>query len=572
MKKQLLSLGAGALVIALLAALLYLPFLHNVILFDDHVVFAKKALADFVQTPFSFRPRTFPYFTLAEIQLAFGGVEANRIVNLILHVLCAWMLFVLLEALLRQALQSPAQAPAYSATQSSEQSPAQLPMQARIVAFIGALWFVLNPVAVYGAGYLAQRTILFATLFSLLSLWYYRRAFAENRTADIVVAALFFSAAVFSKEHAIMLPAAVVMLTTLYVADLRSSAKRIGLYLLLCIPAAVIALYAARNTVGSVYEPAFDAISGQIRGIPLFEQPRGPWMVSSLLQAGFFFDYFSYWIVPTVQSMSLDMRIDFTRLWNSSLLFPKAILFIASPVAGLYLLRRRGLAALFGCGLLYCWLLYLTELVSVRIQEPFVLYRSYLWAPGYIMMLVALGCALPRRWIVGGAIPILALFFALSHDRLASLRSEYSAWNDAALKLESETVPGADRIYYNRGLRYLKAKKFNEAYDDFSRAAALRPAAHYFYHRGVVHYWLNEFVKAEDDFNRAFALNKKDGAIQFARGLAFERRGCVGRARLAYSTSATLGFPTAKVRIDLIDKNAGKAEKKSLAEPASCTS
>ena len=561
MNKLLTSRAAFALFIALAAALLYSPFLGNVVLFDDHNFFKPAAIHELVKTPFNFEARTFAYFTLAEVQILFGSVGANRIVNLGLHVFCGWILFVLLEALLEQALSTSSKA-----TYTEERAWGQ----PRVIAFLGATWFVLNPVAVYTAGYLAQRTIVFATLFSLSSLWYYRRAFAENRTGNIVAAALFFSAAVFSKEHAVMVPAATVMITPLYVRDLRASWKRIALYLVLCAPAAITVVLEMRHIVGNAYEPVFGAILSQIHGIPLLDKPHGPWMVSSAFQTTFFFDYLGYWLVPNVHAMSIDMRVDFEHMWAAWWLFPKALLFFAVAPVGLYLLRRRGLAALFGCGLLYAWLLFFTELVSVRFQEPFVLYRSYLWAPGYMLMLVAVLAALPRRMaVVVASVPVLALFVGLSYERLGSLRSEFSVWNDAANKLVSQTVPGADRIFYNRGLPNLRAKKYNEALADFSQAAALRPAAHYFYHRGVVYYWLNEFVKAEADFNRAFALNSKDGAIQFARGLAFERRGCLDQAKDAYSKSFGLGFATAKLRLTILAKNreAGAAP---VIEPASC--
>jgi hypothetical protein len=563
MKNLNLSPAVGAIVIAILASLLYIPFLGNPIIFDDHNFFTRLVIYDNVNTAFDFVPRTFPYYTISLIQVLFGSMTAHRIVSLILHILCGWILFLLLEALLRDALKT-------AESRAGDQRPTDT--YARVLACIGAVWFVIHPVAVYGAGYLIQRTGLLATLFALMSLWFYRRALAENRTIDIVAAAVLYSAAVFSKEHAIMLPAAAVLLTALYGGDLRSNAKRIGFYFALCIPAAVTVLITRRYLVGFGYEPALASLLPRIHGIPLLGAPKGPWLVSSLMQAGFFFDYLRYWIVPDIRSMSVDMRVDFTGLWATWWFFPKAALFFASPVAALYLLRRRGLAALFACGFLYCWLMFLTELASVRFQEPFVLYRSYLWAPGYIIMTVAVCRAVPAKWIVAASVPLLLVWFGLARERLEVFAAESAVWKDAGAKLTSRSLIGADRILYNRGLLYLKDKHFNEAITDFSRVIAENPTAYKaYYHRGVAYYSLDDFVKAQVDFDLASRMNSKDGAIQFARGLLFERRGCLAQAKQAYTTSLRLGFATAQLRLNLLAKDVVlKGEKIPRLEPISC--
>jgi hypothetical protein len=565
MKNLNLSPASGAIVIAILASLLYIPFLGNPIIFDDHNYFTRLAIYDYVNTPFNDIPRTFPYYTLGLIQVLFGSMTAHRIVSLILHILCGWMLFLLLEVLLRDALKI---------AEPGAGDQRRTATYARALACIGAVWFVIHPVAVYGAGYLIQRTGLFATLFSLMSLWFYRRSFVENRTIDIVVAALLYSAAVFSKEHAIMLPAASVMLTALFGGDLRSNAKRIGLYLALCVPAAITVIVGMSFVVGVGYEPSFGTILSRLHGIPLLDKPKGPWLVSMLMQAGFFFDYLGYWMVPDISSMSIDMRVDFAGLWKAWWFFPKAALFFASPVAALYLLRRGGLAALFACGFLYCWLMFLTELSSVRFQDPFVLYRSYLWTPGYIIMTVAVCRALSWKWVIAASVPLLIVCFGLARERLDVFATESAVWKDAGAKLASQSLIGADRIVYNRGLHYLKDKQFNEAITDFSRVIAENPTAYKaYYHRGVAYYSLDDFIKAQADFDLASRMSSKDGAIQFARGLLFERRGCLAQAKRAYTTSLSLGFATAQLRLNTLAKNmAAEGEKKPRPESISCES
>jgi hypothetical protein len=538
-----LSSSLSLIAIAILCSLLYLPFLHSEVIFDDQGFFTNGKIYDYAQIPFNLVPRSFPYFTLGFVSVLSRGIEANRLVSISLHIFCAWMIYLLLKNLLIQARITTARPNEFDTTRASR--------DASVLATIGASWFAIHPVAVYGAGYLSQRTILFATLFSLLSLWFYRRAIAENRTADIVTAALFYSIAVFSKEHAIMLPIAALSLAAMYEASFRSQFKRVALYLVLCTPAAVIVFLNAKHVVSTSYEPDVLAMIQRMHDISIMAKPWGQWAVSIVMQAGFFFDYPAFWLIPDVRLLSADMRVDFVHIWFSWWIWPKAFLFFLSPILALYFLRRKGWVALFFCGFLYCWFLFLTELVAVRFQEPFVLYRSYLWAPGYLMMIAAICARVRLRWFTLIAMPVLVVCFFLARERLTSLATEANVWKDAANKLESPSLIGSDRIFYNRGRAYLQEKKYTEAIEDFSRTIRMNPkVSQAYYNRALAFYALKYDAEAIQDLDSTALLNQKDSSIQYVRGLVFERNGCTKAASAAYASSLLLGNRGAQVKLD----------------------
>jgi tetratricopeptide (TPR) repeat protein len=535
---------------------LYIPFLNNQFVFDDHGLFTNGVIYDYAQTVFTFVPRAFPYFTLGFIDvLSHGSIAVNRSLSLGLHLLTAFLLYSILKDFILLG----------------EGKKIHHDRNAEITSFAVGVWFVVNPLSVYGAGYLAQRTILFATLFCLLSLWFYRRAFAENRSTDIITAALFYSLAVFSKEHAIMLPLAALSLAALYEGNWRTHFKRMSLYLALCLPAALTVLLATKHIVASSYEPDVAAMLPQMQNIAVMAQARGEWLVSIILQAGFFFDYLAYWIVPDVRFLSADMRFDFVQIWSSWWVFPKAFSFFVSPLVAIYFLRKKGLIALFCCGYLYSWFLFMTELAAVRFQEPFVLYRSYLWAPGYAMMLAAVCARIPRRCLLMVAIPVFVVFFLLARDRLVSLSTEANVWKDAAAKLESPTLVGSDRIFYNRGLAYMREKRYEDAISDFSRTIQLNPkVAQAYYNRALAYYALEKYPEAMDDLNQTLALNAKDGSAQYVRGLIFERRACVEQAKQAFTASMALGNQVAKLKLEDIEKNSGAKKDGKQPETGAC--
>lgn len=532
-------------ILALLASFLYAPFLSNGLIFDDHGLFSTGVIYDFAQKSFDFKSRTFPYFTLGFVSVLGGAIEVNRIVSLIIHIFCGWILYSLLRGLLHEVL---------NRNEATGASVKHLDLRLTMLALIGAAWFVIHPIAVYGAGYLAQRTILFATLFSLLSLWFYRRAFVENRTLDIVTAALFYSAAVFSKEHAIMLPMATIGLTALYGGSVRLHLKRIAFYFLLCFPAALTVMLASKHIVSTSYEPDVAAMIPHMH-ISFLSTSLGQWLVSISVQTGLFFKYIAFWLAPDVRQLSADMRVDFSQIWLSWKVLPVAFIFFLSPIIAFYLLRKKGLIALFCCGFLYAWFLFLTELVAVRFQEPFVLYRSYIWAPGYALMLVALLGKVQIRWAALVSAPIFILFIVLARDRLSSMASESVVWKDAAAKLKSDQLPGSDRIFYNRGSAYLREKKFNNAVDDFSRALRQSPNIfQIYYQRGRAYYGLGEMANAASDFDHALTLNDRYAAAYYARGMIYERNSCFAQANKYYVRSKNLGLMMAKLKIDDINK------------------
>ncbi|HTY98229.1 MAG TPA: glycosyltransferase family 39 protein, partial [Rhodocyclaceae bacterium] len=332
-----LALILGGLVaIAAAACALYLPFLDNKLVFDDATLFSTLKVFDFAQTPFNLSPRTFPYFTLGFVQVTWGGIEANRLVSLALHLCNAFLIYRLARLLVGRL-------DGVSATRAAG------------LALLAAAIFALHPVAVYGAAYLVQRTILFATLFSLLSVWFYLRGLARERYADAITAALFYGLAVFSKQHAIMVPAAAVVFSPLVRPDWRQHWRRaapyLALYLALCAPSGIWVVLVTKGIVGTMYEIDADAIAAQMGPDMALGSPLERWFVSAVTQAGLFFEYLRLWFAPDVGRMSIDLRVDFAAAWTWPLIALRIGAFLACLPACLWLLRRRGRAALFGAGL-----------------------------------------------------------------------------------------------------------------------------------------------------------------------------------------------------------------------------
>lgn len=510
--------------------LLYGQFLWNHVVFDDFTLFILGA--DFythIRDSFNLLElRWMPYATLVWTVELFGNeLIWLRLGNLVLHATVSVVLFWFLDTLFNAAAK----------VEAAEQR-----VPARWLAFFGALIFALHPIAVYGAAYLIQRTILMSTLFALLALLAYLKGTSQLRGRWWLLASVvFYFLSVFSKEHSIMLPLVMVALAVLLTDRPAQVLRRqwpnyLGYFLV-----ALLALLQRKEFLGSTYEPYALEMLNTVN-------VQHAYPLSVLTQTWLFFKYWLLWLLPNPEWMSVDMREPFAQSLFSAYGIA-LVAFIIYPVVACRLLLSKGTKGLAGFGMLFPWLLFLTEVSTIRIQEPFVLYRSYLWMGGIFAILPAIFWNIRSKvgWTILCAI---ALFFVpISLDRLSTFSHSFLLWDDAAKLVENESPPplGSERIYYNRGNSYYLLGKFDPAIADYRRALTIQPKFEYAYgNLGKVYLNKGDAQRALDCFNRAIKLveevnGKPVSAFYFGRAATFERLGNLPGAMNDYLVTCRLG-------------------------------
>lgn len=518
----------AVLLIILLCAVsaLYGQFLWNPIVFDDLPFFmldksGNQPVDKYLFSPFELR--SLPYATLAWGKAAFGlDMLHFRVENLLLHAAVAITLFFFLSRL-------------FSIVDGKR---AESLLSPRTLAFFAALLFALHPVAVYAAGYLVQRTIVMATLFSLLALLAYLHGSVRQRPMWLWASVPFYYLAVFSKEHAIMLPAVLLALTVLLHDDWK---KKLRQQWSVFAALAVIALFviaAKKGVLGSVYEIYAPEM--------LDAESKLNYPLSVLTQSWLFFKYAGLWLFPIPAWMSVDMREPFAQsLWSHYLLAFAA--FLAWGVCAVWLLVKRGRLGLVGFAMLFPWLMFMTELSAVRIQESFVLYRSYLWAVGACAILPVLLDKLDKR-IASIILTTVALaMFPVSMERLSSLGHPLVMWGDAEkLVKDRPDLPGAYRIYYNLGTELIKVDEYDLAIKKLTLAVTLKPDWPFsLLNLGSAHFKKGEWRVAADFYTKAIeiAKAKKMGDSPkpyYGRAMAYEAMGEIEKAREDYRVTCRL--------------------------------
>ncbi|MDO9270339.1 MAG: tetratricopeptide repeat protein [Methylobacter sp.] len=513
--------------------LLYGQSLWNPMVFDDFNFFDGSVHEQYLGKIFSFDLRWLPYATFEWTRALLGwDLIWLRLGNLALHLVTTVTLFLFLRRLFERVL------PENNETLSPHW-----------LAFFGALIFALHPASVYAAAYLIQRSTLMATLFALLT-W---RLFLEGLIRDnrrwLLASAATYFLAVFSKEHAIMTPAVTILL--LLLVNNQSNRQRLMLIwptfvLYGLIGGFVVFQIQSSHVLGQAYEPiATNYIS--LLGPDFNERLAYP--LSMLTQSFLFFKYLWVWIAPSPAWMSVDMPQAFARsLWS----WPETaglIGFILYPILAIRLLLQRGVKGLLGFALLCPWLLFATELSTVRIAESFVLYRSYLWMAGAFAALPFLCQKLTARQAVI-TLTVIALFMIpLSRLRLTTFSHSLLLWDDAARLIENTEGKhlGTSRIYYNRGSELIKVKHYAEGIEDLSKAIQITSDydVYIYNNRAFAYLASGQYRLALNDLNQAIELRPDKAQIYIGKAAALRGLNDTAGAMEAYKQACLRGIATA---------------------------
>lgn len=489
-----------------LVALIYLPFLDNPFVFDDLNFFSGNIPSSFAYSQFHFDLRWLPYASLGWTWALFlDAPHFFHLGNALLHAANVLLLFLLLRQLIRLT------APANQKINYSDWG-----------AWLGALFFACNPVAVYAVGYVIQRSILMATLFTLAMQLAYLRGLVSGQKRWLALSLLFYFLAVFSKEHSLMAPAIVIAVTILLRSNIRADWRALWATWLGYLIIGIFVVLRAKGVFGVAYEHDAAMLFEQQ---DIVETSATLHLLSVFTQAGLFFKYLFLWWLPNPAWMSVDMRETFTSSWTAWQGWLKAAGFMLYGALACKLLLHRGRTGLIGLALLYPWLLFIVEFSSIRVQEPFVLYRSYLWLPGMLLLIPLLVEALPDRKSVVVALTVTTLLLVpLSWNRLWVFADSYRLWNDAALLLKNDHIPGAARIYYNRGNAELDNKQWPEAIADYRRVIAIDPKIEQTYtHIGEAYFSLKQYTEAITAFDQAIALKPTYAYAYFGKGMSLKR-------------------------------------------------
>lgn len=500
-----------ALALAAGLAALYFLGLNNQLVFDDGRLTDGTIFGQYGSL-LQLKSRLLSYGSFVWVQDILGeGWWKQRIFNIGLHIATALTLYAFVLQLL-QCTQWGGGTRDAPDVQSSLRSAARLGV---------ALW-AFNPVAVYAVAYLIQRSILMATLLVALACWSFVRGLVRGQVRWHMMAVVCYVLAVAAKEHAVT---AILLVVPLYVFVQRPGLQRVirvaGVSSLVL--AGMGALLYSRY--GAIVGTTFDETS-RAYALQLEQQQPGIskqlYPLSIINQASLFFRYGALWFFPYVGWMSIDIRPAFPlTFWGWHLV--GALAWVATLVGGSWLLiRRSDVWGLVGLCLMVPCVLFLTEFTTVWLQDPFVLYRSYLWALSIPVLLALPLVGISHKALYAACMIVVALFAALSFDRISSLRTPATTWTDASEKIDRQApanVVGRWRALINLGAEAQEQGNYNEALRLFSQAETLgEPLGSARFNMGVSLQQLKQHPQALENFVQAEAKGFTEAALYYQRG------------------------------------------------------
>lgn len=356
-----------------------------------------------------------------------------------------------------------------------------------------ALFFAVNPAAIYSVAYLIQRSQLLMMMFGLLQCLFYLSALkSKNWLSPLFFAfSLFcFKMVCFSKGNGVVFFAAYPLLSFVYPKEWHKSLSYMGLML-------VIGVALIPQVLGEIkfvdneeyYKSTIEA------SCSVFLDKSHLFLRSVFTQCGLYFQYLVHWFLPLPSS--IDMKTEFTgNHWN-------LLGFLSFIIVGIVLLALKT-TRLLGLGVLLSVCFFVPELSRTRIGEIFVLYRSYIWSLGYM---IAFGWGIDRVKKKIVLAPILLVMACVTFLSLKQFDSESKAWVHAAdlidLKNEGTFCQGA-RAYNNAGASLLKEGRFHAATRYFKQSSEMQPTWDLpVSNLGSTFYLLGDFESARPYLNRS---------------------------------------------------------------------
>lgn len=446
--------------------LVYSPGLHNEFIFDDLRLANGTIFREFGSLS-QLKERMLSYGSFTWIHVLTGNnMLAQRLVNVLLHLSTCWALYKLFAMLL----------PRIHYTESVRAEPDFSTSQTAALR-VGVMVYALHPVAAYAVGYLIQRSIVMATLFGVLACWAFVRAVIERKWLWYALAFICYVLALMSKQQVAFMAG---LAFPLYIFLTRPSRKRVTLILVVAVTLLCFSLAAIQHLfphlVGRMIDENSLVFAGQLDKL----RPgalQQIYALSVLNEAALFFYYGALWVLPYVGWMSIDMHPPFPTTLSS---MPHALGALAYVVALILsvmaVIRRSDVWGFIALCLLFPLILFWTEFSTVWVQDPFVLYRSYLWAIPVPALIAVLLTGISSGTLYKAAV-VLALVLGISTvDRISSMRNQQTVWTDVIEKVALPSPPnavGRARAFFNHGMNNLKLHELDLAMRDFSVAHTL---------------------------------------------------------------------------------------------------
>jgi tetratricopeptide (TPR) repeat protein len=376
-----------------------------------------------------------------------------RLVNICIHILNAFLLFLVIRAL----LDSPNMRGKFSGSSDA-------------IALLGATLWAVNPIQTQAVVYIVQRMASLACFFYLLAIW----SFLQVRTSQqwrrreifALLSLICFVVGVGSKENAVLLPASLLLVEFTFFQDLSQPniRRRFGYIIAGCIGSVLLAgswLFAKGNILESL------GFNGRLFSLweRLLTEPR------------IVIFYLSQIFYPVPTRLSIEHDVELSRsLFEPWITLPTIFTLIALIVFALFQIKR---LPFLSFAILFFFLNHVIESSVIGLELIFE-HRNYLPS---LFLFVPVACGLQllidryrarkhgfQYVIMSFVILLVAVLGVSTHIRNMDWLDAKVFWVDAVRK-----APLSMRSVHNLAYEYYEKNGYHQAaYDLYHRELKLR--------------------------------------------------------------------------------------------------
>ncbi len=374
------------------------------------------------------------------------------------------------------------------------------------------LWAV-NPLHTQAVTYIVQRMAILSALFYILSLLFYVKArlelFRIQKYLWFLMSAIMFIAALLSKENAVTLPAAVLLVEWVFFSNnkmtcfIKENRWVVGIGFAVMLLVAAFFLEGGIKSILNRYDDRTFTM-----GQRLLTEPR----------VLFFYLTQFFYPVPTRLSIEHDIELS-TSLISPITTLPAVLFVLAMIVCGLLTAKKK---PFIGFAILFFLLNHSVESSLIGLEIIFE-HRNYLPTAFLFLPIAAFLNDLIERYqvkqkqigylLMTMIVAIIICFGIGTFTRNRVWINEKTLWEDAALK-----APGRGRPYHNLAWGYYEVigeyEKTLKLYEISlnKKWSSTTSKAFSYYGMGSIYYKLGNYSTAAALYDRAIAINNNDEA------------------------------------------------------------
>jgi len=442
----------------------------------------------------------------------FGGenVVGYHIVNIIIHLFCALLLFQTLLVL-----------------SDTPRFPSRLKDRCYAISLTAALLWALNPLQTQAVTFIVQRMASMAAFFYLASFYAYLKGRMtpahRRRIGWWSLSFLCWVLGIGSKQNAVLAPMAILLAEATFFEGYSFKKDTAKIILPLVGLTALM--------IGVVFYFSNSQLITKI----LSGYDNRPFSLTErlLTQPRVLIFYLSQLFYPIPQRLSLEHEINFSvDLFHPWTTLPALLVLILLATAGLRLMRRRPLVSF---AILFFLMNHVIESSFIPLEMIFE-HRNYL--PSLFVFwpvaagLLTLSDKRPRspitspKAITGAIVCLVLLLTTATYTRNQVWKTERSLWADAARKAPSHARP-----IINLAIDHRRAGRMDTALAMYEQSLSLfHPRKHHFRilalnNMGGIKYAAGQYQEASQYYRRALRIDPKNPNARYNLSLTFFEMG-----------------------------------------------